>query len=108
MNESTRILFKSFMLIFNILMVLMGMQLTHAIEINGICPRMLHRVFNGYAPIGNHFLRKTKKKNRNSIIIFIQATKRLAHIVNFSRQRVLSHVWFNAAWKRPIVMLHSF
>lgn len=26
----------------------------HAIEIDRICPRMLHRVFNGYAPKGNN------------------------------------------------------
>lgn len=31
----------------------MGIVNVHGIDIDRICPRMLHKVFNGYAPIGN-------------------------------------------------------
>lgn len=32
--------------------IFMGIVNVEGIEIDRICPRMLHKVFNGYAPIG--------------------------------------------------------
>lgn len=54
MNESTgTMMLMRLMLIFNVILILMGTRLTYAINLNGICPRILPKVFDGYAPIGN-------------------------------------------------------
>lgn len=37
----------------SVCMLLILVKTTNSIGIDGICPRMLHKVFDGYAPVGN-------------------------------------------------------
>lgn len=53
MKKSSRIKSKAMMSVLSVCMLLILVKTTNSIRIDGICPRMLHKVFDGYAPVGN-------------------------------------------------------
>lgn len=98
--------------LFVISYIFLCMLNVQAIDIDRSCPRMLHKVFNGYAPIGRKFNNFSTKRNNfhNQIIFFlIQVIKQLEHIKNFFRKcLVFKRVLYNVACKKLNATLHLY
>lgn len=55
-TDKRRIMGPHWNLLFYSCILFMCFVNAQATDIDRICPRMLHKVFNGYAPNGNHFI----------------------------------------------------